>query len=68
MTVDLRGFGALAVADWTVLRHSDLHAVNTESAPDTVAPVKGAGAAVDEGRLTAVLEPASWNVLRLTRP
>ena len=65
LTVDLRAFGRLAVSGWSVLRHGDLKAVNTKKNPDAVRPAAAKGAALRDGRLTAVLPPASWNVLRL---
>ncbi len=65
LTVELRAFGALRVDGWTTMRHDDLKAVNTAEQPDAVKPSEAAGAAVREGRLTAALEPASWNVVRL---
>jgi alpha-L-arabinofuranosidase len=65
LTVDLRAFAALTVAEWSVLRHDDLQATNTKDAPDNVRPASQSGATVTEGKLEAVLAPASWNVLRL---
>jgi alpha-N-arabinofuranosidase len=67
LTVDLRAFGDLTVAEWTVLRHDDLKAANTQAAPDTVKPAKARGATMKAGTLKAKLPPASWNVIRLTR-
>ena len=65
LSADLRAFGSLSVKDWSVLRHDDLKAVNTKDAPDTVAPAPQTGARLDGGALTAVLPPASWNVIRV---
>jgi alpha-N-arabinofuranosidase len=65
LSVDLRAFGKLRVAEWLVLRHDDLKAVNTADAPETVAPVRARGAALRGGALKAKLPPASWNVIRL---
>ncbi len=61
----LRGFDPLTVAEWTVLRHDDLKAVNSREAPETVVPVRAEGATCTAGTLRAELPPASWNVLRL---
>jgi alpha-L-arabinofuranosidase len=66
LTVDLRGFGALRVAEHSVLADEDLHASNTADQPDRVVPRPGTGARLEEGRLTAGLPPASWNVFRFS--
>ncbi|MBQ6173028.1 MAG: alpha-N-arabinofuranosidase [Clostridia bacterium] len=67
LTGDLRAFGDLRVAEHIVLTHSDVKAVNTEENPDNVAPVTVTGDTLEGGKLTAVLPPQSWNVIRLTR-
>lgn len=54
-----------AVKEHLLLAHPDLKAVNTLVKPDNVAPVRAAGARVAEGKLTAELPAASWNVIRL---
>ena len=64
---DLRAFGALKPAEHIVLHHDDVKAVNTEAAPDTVAPAAGSEIAVDGGKASAVLPALSWNVLRFTK-
>jgi alpha-N-arabinofuranosidase len=66
LSVDLRGFGGLQVAEHSVLADDDLHARNTATDPDRVQPGRGTGAVIDEGQLTVGLPPASWNVLRLS--
>ena len=63
--VDLRAFAPLQVAEWSALRHDNLKAANTAENPAAVAPAEHRGATVDQGRLSAVLPEASWNVLRL---
>jgi len=65
LACDLRAFGDLKVLEHIVLHHDDVKAVNTEAAPDTVAPAKGQGGAVDGGKLNVVLPALSWNVIRL---
>ena len=65
LEVELRGLGVADVADWKVLRHDDLRAVNTQAASATVAPVAAPGARVVDGQLVAQLSPLSWNVLRV---
>ena len=48
-----------------MLHHDDVKAVNTEAAPDTVAPAQGAPGTLDAGKLSVVLPRLSWNVIRL---
>ena len=66
LTVDLRAFGALCVAEHSVLHHDDVKAENTEAAPDTVRPVAGDLGTLDGGHLTISLPALSWNMIRLT--
>ena len=65
LEVDLRAFPALKSAEWTTLTHEDLHATNTSATPENVKPKTMIGASISEGKLTAVLPKASWNVIRL---
>jgi len=67
LRVDLRALDGLCVREWHVLRHDDLRAVNAPEAPNTVVPRQATGAALDGSCLSAILEPASWNVIRLAR-
>ena len=66
LSVDCRAFDGLKVSGWSVLRHADLKAVNTRKNPDAVKPVAARGAKIRNGKLVAVLPPASWNVIRLS--
>lgn len=66
LTVDARGCGVLTHLESTSMRHEDLKAVNTCETPNEVVPVPGPKATIDGGELNVVLEPASWNVIRLT--
>ena len=66
LAADVRGFGALRVAEHSVLADDDLQARNTAEQPDRVAPRRGTGARLEDGQLTVALPPASWNVLRLS--
>ena len=50
-----------------VLEHEDPKATNTAKHPNSVMPHKGGAAAVLDGKLTALLPPLSWNVIRLSR-
>lgn len=65
LEADLRAFGDLRVLEHIVLHHDDVKAVNTEKAPDNVAPRAGKGGTMDRGRLEVVLPSLSWNVIRL---
>jgi alpha-L-arabinofuranosidase len=66
LTADLRGFGAMRVAEHSVLADDDLQARNTAEQPDRVVPRPGRDARLEDRRLTVALPPASWNVLRLS--
>jgi alpha-L-arabinofuranosidase len=66
VTADVRGFGALQIAEHSVLADDDLQARNTAEQPDRVVPRRGDGARLADGQLTVGLPPASWNVLRLS--
>ncbi len=67
LACDLRAFGDLKIAEHIVLHHDDVKAVNTETAPDTVAPKQGNGGTIDGGRMSVVLPSLSWNVIRLVK-
>ena len=62
LELDLQGFGK---AEITEMINANLEAVNTLSAPLTVAPKKGSGSEVKDGRLTAELSPYSYQMMRL---
>ena len=66
LTVDLRAFEGLCNVSQSVLHCDDLKAVNTE-ASQPIKPVEVYGARLADGTLTAKLQKASWNVLRITR-
>jgi len=68
LAVDLRAFPTLALKEWVTLRYADLDACNTADQPNTVTPQTRTGATVTREGLSAVLGPASWNVIRLERP
>jgi len=65
LSVDLRAFADLRVEAWSVLRDDDLKAANTQDAPERVRPASQTGARVARQQLSALLPPASWNVIRL---
>lgn len=67
MTIDLRSFGELRFESHSVLHNDDVHAVNTEADPNSVVPVAGAAASIDNGKATLMLPALSWNVIRFTK-
>ena len=67
LSVELRQFGDYRVIEQVAMTCDDLYAVNTEEAPDRVVPMQRSDAAVRQGRLEAVLEKTSWNMIRLGR-
>lgn len=64
LSVDLRGFGKLSVAEHLVLSGIDLKAVNTPGS-EKVKPQSNGGAKLDGTKLEARLAGPSWNVIRL---
>ena len=67
LTGDLKGFG-----DWRLAEHTALYADHPDDRctwehPDGLAPRTVPGTVMDKGVLTAVLQPASWNVLRFVK-
>jgi alpha-N-arabinofuranosidase len=66
LEANLRDIGSLVVTEHRVLADSNMHAANTATDPDRVAPRPGFGARMDAGRPTVELPPRSWNVVRLT--
>lgn len=67
LSLDLREAGACRLEEHILLHHDDLQAVNTEQAPDTVAPQAGPGGAPDGGKWRIILPAASWNILRFAK-
>lgn len=65
--VELQGFSDMRVIDHQVMTHDDLHAVNTRSKPDEVAPRRGEGATLSEAKLSVSLPPYSYQMIRLGR-
>ena len=63
----LHGFDGLVRMEHTVLHHVDVHAVNTEDAPDTVRPMPGQGGTLDNGPLEVTLPPLSWSLIRVMK-
>ena len=68
LTVELRGLGARQhLVEATQLHHPDLKAVNSVEAPDNVAPRRNDAILLEGHRLTARLQPGSWNVVVTSR-
>ena len=65
LTCDLRAFGELKPIEHIVLHHDDVKAVNTETDPEQVKPVKGRNGKIDGGKMNVKLPALSWNVIRL---
>jgi alpha-L-arabinofuranosidase len=65
LELDLQGFATARIAHHQVMTKANLEAVNTLSAPLTVAPKKGSDAEVKDGWLTARLPPYSYQMIRL---
>ena len=63
--VSARGFAKLKLGQARQLRHDDLHAFNSKSAPDKVAPTALGGVSIDGERIRVTLAPASWNLINL---
>ena len=67
LDLDLHGFGKLRLAEHILLHHDDVKAVNTEDAPNTVAPTAGPGGEIDGERATVKIPALSWNVIRFVK-
>ena len=70
LSTELRGFEALRVVEAQTLHDGDLMAVNTEAAPDRIAPRPLDGVVVTRTatgsvHVAAELPPASWTLIRL---
>ncbi|MDQ0786823.1 alpha-N-arabinofuranosidase [Streptomyces sp. B3I8] len=65
LEVALSGLDLTRVVEHTALSDEDPEARNTLDAPDRVTPHEVRGTALTDGRLSATLEPLSWNVIRL---
>ncbi|MEU2300059.1 alpha-N-arabinofuranosidase [Streptomyces antibioticus] len=67
LEVTLTGLGLTEVVEHSALADADPDARNTLAEPDRVVPHPVTGTTLADGRLTATLEPLSWNVIRLAR-
>ena len=67
VSCDLRQYEGYQVARHIVLTNDDMKAVNTEAAPNTVAPHENGVSKMEDGCLQAVLGKHSWNVIVLKK-
>jgi alpha-N-arabinofuranosidase len=65
VTIDLSGFGAVAVLEALTLADEDLHAVNDLSNTERVGLAPNTTAAVAGGVLTIELPPVSWTAVSI---
>ncbi|MFF1769779.1 alpha-N-arabinofuranosidase [Streptomyces sp. NPDC058249] len=65
LEVALSGLELTTLIEHSALADADPDAKNTLDAPERVTPHTIDGTTLQDGRLTAVLEPLSWNVIRL---
>ncbi|GAA2354052.1 alpha-N-arabinofuranosidase [Saccharopolyspora halophila] len=65
LTANLRATGARRVAGATTLTDRDRHARNTREQPGRVQPRALDEVVLEDGVVTAVLPPLSWNVIRI---
>lgn len=63
---DLRGFEGYEVTDYQALESDDMYLVNTAS-EEKVKPVTKTDYKYSNGSFEAVLKPASWNVIVLSK-
>lgn len=66
LSLDLRSFGKMELAEHILLHHDDVKAVNTETNPENVIPTAGPGGKADGGRFELRVPALSWNVFRFS--
>ena len=67
LSLSLRDFGNMRIAEHILLHHDDVKAVNTEENPGEVAPAAGPGGTVDGGEAVIRIPALSWNVIRFEK-
>jgi alpha-N-arabinofuranosidase len=65
LQVTLNGLALTSVVEHSALADADPDARNTLTGPERVTPHQVSGTTLSDGSLSAVLEPLSWNVIRL---
>lgn len=63
--IDLRSFGTFELIEHIVLENDDLKATNTAEAESVKPHSNGSAIITDQGKITASLSKASWNVIRV---
>lgn len=63
----INGFGECTVIEHIAMYDEDKYAVNNASCPNRVVPRYDGNARMEDGLCKAVLQPLSWNVIRLKR-
>lgn len=67
LEVDARSYPAFGQPTHTAICDDDADAYNSLESPDRVTPTTRATPTLDGGRLTVVLPPLSWNLIRLPK-
>ena len=67
LSIDMRSFGNLKIEEHILLHHDDVKSVNTETAPDNVAPRPGPGGEISGGKADIHIPALSWNVIRFSK-
>lgn len=67
VSMDLRQFEGYSVCEHIVLENDDLKATNTEDNPYNVVPHTKGVSKNENGSFTAILNPHSWNVIRMKK-
>ncbi len=66
VTCDLRQYEGYEIVEHIELVNNDLKAVNTQKNPENVIPGHSSKSRIEDGKLITVLQPKSWNVIRLS--
>lgn len=66
LEADARAFADHHLEQATVLANDDIRATNVEADPERVVPRNNERAGLQDGRLSVVLPPVSWSVIRLS--
>ena len=67
LTVDLRAFEGWKLAEHIEMYAKDEKDANSFEHPDVLVPRKNGDSRMEKGTLSAVLQPASWNVFRVRK-
>ena len=67
LTLDVRAFSGYKFAEHAALYSADPNACNDYENPNVLQPVAITDTTCENGILTAILQPMSWNMIRFTR-